>query len=471
MSILITNAVPATPTAFTDPAQFENGGLEVSSTGGAATITVTQADGATAPTTAKPVLVGIRNPTATNGGYNVRSITSGTVSNTIISGVTLGYNTAPATATLYHYLIDVNGLGAMAMGTAGVILDESQLQSAVFPSSVVTISIASPAVVSFGVPHNFNAGDAVVFTTTGSLPTGITAGVVYYVVSPTLSTLEIAATQNGTAINTSGSQSGQQRINVAGSRLTIGGVGTVVSNAAIRLVGTSTYSITTVGTWPSPSDVALYPESKVLSDLSMVVAPTSQSFMSGSGTYFTPTEPSPLYLRVTMVGGGGGTSGAGAGATTPGTNGSDTSFGSFTAVGGNTTINGGSGGSGTAVVRIPGGYGSNAAQNGSFSIGGNGGGSTLGYPTFPPMAVSPGTAVAGVAPSSGYGAGAAGPTGDLATFGGVPGAGGGEYAEVVISSPAASYSYSVGAGGSAGTGTVNGAAGGGGIVIVQEFYT
>ena len=38
-------------------------------------------------------------------------------------------------------------------------------------------------------------------------------------------------------------------------------------------------------------------------------APTQQVFTSGSGTYTTPTSPSPLYIEVIMVGGGAGGSG------------------------------------------------------------------------------------------------------------------------------------------------------------------
>ena len=50
------------------------------------------------------------------------------------------------------------------------------------------------------------------FSTTGSLPTGLSAGVTYYVLASGLtgSTFEVSATPNGTAVNTSGSQSGTQ---------------------------------------------------------------------------------------------------------------------------------------------------------------------------------------------------------------------------------------------------------------------
>jgi len=46
--------------------------------------------------------------------------------------------------------------------------------------------------------------------------------------------------------------------------------------------------------------------------------------------------------------------------------------------------------------------------------------------------------------------------------------GGGEYAEVIIASPAATYTYSVGAGGTAGS--TGGAAGAAGRIIVEEYY-
>lgn len=72
-----------------------------------------------------------------------------------------------------------------------------------------TITIASPGVITLAA-HGLTIGDQVVFTTTGALPTGITAGTVYYVISVGLTTnsFEISAVLNGSVINTSGSQSG-----------------------------------------------------------------------------------------------------------------------------------------------------------------------------------------------------------------------------------------------------------------------
>lgn len=75
------------------------------------------------------------------------------------------------------------------------------------PAKTVTVTIASPAVVT-STGHGLVADTPVRFSTTGALPTGITAGTVYYVKSPTTNTYQLSATAGGAAINTSGTQSG-----------------------------------------------------------------------------------------------------------------------------------------------------------------------------------------------------------------------------------------------------------------------
>ena len=80
-------------------------------------------------------------------------------------------------------------------------------QSLTGSTSVVTMTIASPCVVSW-TAHGLAAGTPISFTTTGALPTGIVSGTVYYVLSPLTDSFNIAATVGGAAINTSGSQSG-----------------------------------------------------------------------------------------------------------------------------------------------------------------------------------------------------------------------------------------------------------------------
>lgn len=77
----------------------------------------------------------------------------------------------------------------------------------------VTITIASPGVVTWAA-HGFLAGREVSFATTGALPTGLTAGTHYFIVSPTTNAFQVSLTLGGAAIVTTGTQSGTQTATV-----------------------------------------------------------------------------------------------------------------------------------------------------------------------------------------------------------------------------------------------------------------
>lgn len=148
------------------------------------------------------------------------------------------------------------GLGVLhaydeqASGTAGGssvaawtprILNTTKLNTisgASLSTSVVTITIASPGVVTWN-SHGFAAGVAINIATTGALPTGLTAGVTYYVVSPAANTFQLAATPGGAAINTSGSQSGTHT--ASSSEFTLpAGTFDIQANAPCYSAGTNT---------------------------------------------------------------------------------------------------------------------------------------------------------------------------------------------------------------------------------------
>jgi hypothetical protein len=84
-----------------------------------------------------------------------------------------------------------------------------QTFTAIGGNKTFTVTLASPGVFTLN-NHGFTAGSPIYFTTDGALPTGLTASTVYYVIAGglTTNTFEVAATAGGTAINTSGSQSG-----------------------------------------------------------------------------------------------------------------------------------------------------------------------------------------------------------------------------------------------------------------------
>jgi hypothetical protein len=215
-------------------------------------------------------------------------------------------------------------------------------------------------------------------------------------------------------------------------------------------------------------------------------APTVQRFTSGgtSGTYTTPTNPAPLYIKVTMVGGGGGGGGSGTTGISAGTDGGNSTFGGNTAGGGAkgaiSTGTGGAGGTcsvvvGTPLFAVSGGSGMGSAQsiasNGAVTPSGMGGQSYFGG------AGGGNYGGAGLSASANSGSGGGGGyvfNAAANTFAG-GGGGAGCALQVILSSPAASYSYAVGDKGSKGTGTNgnngnNGGDGGTGQIIVEEFY-
>ena len=76
-------------------------------------------------------------------------------------------------------------------------------------STSFTVTIASPGVFSLK-DHGFLVDDQVVFTTSGALPTGLSVDTWYWIIPEGFDsdTFRVSATERGTAINTSGSQSG-----------------------------------------------------------------------------------------------------------------------------------------------------------------------------------------------------------------------------------------------------------------------
>lgn len=74
-----------------------------------------------------------------------------------------------------------------------------------------TVTIASPGVITlYG--HGLTWKDQVLLATTGALPTGLSADTYYYVIPINEDTFSLSATSTGTAITTTGTQSGTHYI-------------------------------------------------------------------------------------------------------------------------------------------------------------------------------------------------------------------------------------------------------------------
>lgn len=203
------------------------------------------------------------------------------------------------------------------------------------------------------------------------------------------------------------------------------------------------------------------PES-VIDKLPLMYAPQITYLTSGSGDYSTPTGA--LYLEVELRGGGsggagsGGFDGSGNPVAPPQGNSSaagNTTFGTITAYGGGPTngINGGAGGAATGGdINEVGHDGGRARDYYTNQAGADGGGEGAGRS----RADSEGENARINSGAGGSGAGPGSPRD--------PGGGGaqGGYARKIISNPAATYSYSVGAGSAGGAAGANGKPGGAG---------
>jgi hypothetical protein len=209
--------------------------------------------------------------------------------------------------------------------------------------------------------------------------------------------------------------------------------------------------------------------------------PTTQTFISGSSlTYTTPANV--LWLEVYECGSGGGGGGNGTTGAGNGGGGNLTSFNAITAAGGGagqavggtgTKAAGGAGGTGGTGIAIrravgqPGGWSTESISGTLDAVAGAGGSSGfhLGGGGNP-------SATTGGVGSANCGGGAGAQGGGTAVSAG-GGGGGGEAAYLIINSPSATYTYTVGVAGTAGTaGTLGNAGGAGaaGFIQVIEHY-
>lgn len=154
-----------------------------------------------------------------NGGTGAATLTAnnvllgnGTSSPLFVAPSTSG-NVLTSNGTTWTSAAATGG-GATGGGTNAAVYENDLLVTTSYTqgqgalTSGATVSIATPAVITLA--NTFIAGQPVRFTTTGALPTGLSAGLAYFVIAAGLTTsaFQVAATAGGAAINTSGTQSG-----------------------------------------------------------------------------------------------------------------------------------------------------------------------------------------------------------------------------------------------------------------------
>ncbi len=119
-------------------------------------------------------------------------------------------NSATASLTLYDTLMNIADKRIVATKDWD-FLDRRYSLTTIF--NTVTVTIASPGVFSL-TAHTFSVGSIIFLSTTGALPTGLTAGTVFYVIAEglTADAFEVSTTVDGSAVNTSGTQSGTHTV-------------------------------------------------------------------------------------------------------------------------------------------------------------------------------------------------------------------------------------------------------------------
>ncbi len=369
--------------------------------------------------------------------------------NTAVGQGALQYNTTGAASTAVGQaalLYNVTGGYNAAVGCAA-LADVGGLTTAgsfVVGASYTIVSVGTTSFTSIGASAN-TVGTTFTATGVGSGTGTATPNVNYNTAVGYNTGRGIITGSNNTII---GAQVTGLAANLTGTIILATGDGTIQAD----------YNKTVSGKWTLPTANG------------GAITPAITTYTSGSGTYTVPTGCA--YLKIRMVGAGGG-----GGGSTAGSAGGTTSFGtsSYSCAGGSGgsvyttsalgTSTGGAGGSapsGTvgylAMAGQAGATGFTTSVSGAvFGLCGGRGGDTL-------LGIGGIGGSESVAPTAGIGYGSGG--GGYTTYNGSAAGGGGSgaYQEILITSPASSYAYSVGSGGAAGT---NGAAGAGGCIIIE----
>jgi len=230
--------------AFTGSSTIPGTDVSGNITGNASNVTgtVAVANGGTGATNAASARINLQVPyTFGTGGSSIVAWQAGDNAASGDFGVVGGgrRNTALARfASVSGGYKNTSAFGSVSAGVNNTASGGASVVSGGGIAGTFTVTIASPGVFAM-FRHGLVDGDEIVLETTGSLPTGLAANTTYYVIGTGLGAnlFSVSATQGGTAVNTSGSQSGTHTLYSLTARNVASGNGSVVGggvkNAAV----------------------------------------------------------------------------------------------------------------------------------------------------------------------------------------------------------------------------------------------
>jgi hypothetical protein len=189
-----------------------------------------------------------------------------------------------------------NAVDVAVRPSTGLVLAESpevyrvlqfEAYADIVGARTITIALGTPGIITRA-SHGLQPGYQIVLATTGALPTGLTAGEIYYVQSDgfTANSFRLSTTKRGVAINATGSQSGTHSYTVYG-----------LAQTTLR----ENYNYIDLSIYPEQPFVTASRVCTISIANPGVITLTAHGFITGNVVRFTTTGALPSGISITRM--------------------------------------------------------------------------------------------------------------------------------------------------------------------------
>ncbi|MBI4081354.1 MAG: OmcA/MtrC family decaheme c-type cytochrome [Candidatus Lambdaproteobacteria bacterium] len=158
-----------------------------------------------------PIVASSSTVSTTNDTISLSS--NGFVNGQVVQFSTTGTLPTPLAAATNYYVVSVATSTfkvSTTSGTSGTPVDLTDTGSGILTINATSVDTTANTITVKA--HGFANGQQVVFLTDGTVPTGLTAGVNYYVVGTATDTFQVSATSTGAAIALTGQGTGTHKV-------------------------------------------------------------------------------------------------------------------------------------------------------------------------------------------------------------------------------------------------------------------